>query len=170
MRSPPHEAIKSGGHVSHGCTKLMDAIFIKTTARTLVPATDHDAELLSHIKIGQPTKLTFTRVRNYVFHQKYFVLLNLAFDYWEPDEDQVGEKNFDQFRSDVIILAGFYEQWIRLDGSIRVVAKSISFASMSEDDFDKLYSKTIDVIIKYVLTNYTGQALRSLLEEVEAFE
>ena len=149
---------------------MPDAFFLKTTARTLMPASDHDAELLKHIKIGQPTKLTFKRVRNYEFHKKLFALLNLAFDYWNPDNNQVGEKNFEQFREDIIILCGFYEQWIRLDGSTRVVAKSISFASMSAEDFEKLYTKTIDVIIKHVLRNYTGDMLRSIVDQVEEFE
>lgn len=149
----------------------MDAFFIKTTARTLMPATDHDAEILQHIKIGQPTRLTFKRIRNYEFHKKFFALLNLAYDYWEPDEgNQVGEKNFDQFREDIIILCGFHNQWIRLDGSTRVTAKSISFANMSEDEFEKLYAKTIDVIIKHVLKNYTDEMLRSVVEQVETFE
>ncbi len=149
----------------------MDAFFIKTLARTLAPATDHDADLLKHIKIGQPTKLTFKRVRNYEFHKKFFALLNFAFSYWEPDEENlIGEKNFDQFRADVIILAGFYDRCIRLDGSTRVVAKSIAFGSMSEEEFEKLYGKTIDVLVKHVLKYYTGDMLRAVLEELEGFE
>lgn len=148
----------------------MDAFFIKTAARTLMPATDHDAQLLQHIKIGQPTRLTFKRVRNYEFHKKFFALLNLAFDYWEPPENNVGEKNFEQFRADIIIKCGFYHQWIRLDGSTRVMPKSISFGSMSEDEFERLYAKAIDVIIKHVLENYTEEMLRSVVDQIEAFE
>lgn len=149
----------------------MEAIFIKTMARTLAPATDHDADLLKHIKIGQPTKLTFKRVRNYEFHKKFFALLNFAFSYWEPDEENlIGEKNFDQFRADVIILAGFYDRCIRLDGSTRVTAKSIAFGSMAEDEFEQLYGKTIDVLVKHVLQHYTGDMLRAVLKELEGFE
>jgi len=33
-----------------------------------------------------------------------------------------------------------------------------------------LYAKTIDVVIKHVLKNYTGDMLRSVVEQVEAFE
>ena len=98
-------------------------------------------------------------------------LLNLAFDYWEPDEaNMVGEKNFEQFREDIIILCGFYHRWVRLDGTTRVTAKSIAFANMSEDEFEKLYSKAIAVIIKHVLKSYTDEMLRSVVEQVEAFE
>ncbi len=149
---------------------MADGFFIKVSSTTLVAATDHDTELLKHIKQGQPTRLTFKRVRNYEFHKKFFALLNLAFDYWEPPENLVGEKNFEQFRADIIILCGFYHQWIRLDGSTRVTAKSISFANMSEDEFEKLYAKAIDVIIKHALKNYTGDMLRSVVEQCEAFE
>ena len=149
----------------------MEGFFRKVSSTTLVAASDHDAELLKHIKIGQPTRVKFTRVRNYEFHKKYFALLDLAFDYWEPDPgNQVGEKNKDQFREDIIILAGFYDQWIRLDGSTRVVAKSIAFHNMSEDEFEGLFKKTIDVVIKHVLKTYTGEMLRSVVDQVEAFE
>ena len=60
------------------------------------------------------------------------------------------EKNFDRFRADCTILAGYYESTIRLDGSVRIEPKSISFAKMSEEEFTKLYDATITVLIKYV--------------------
>ncbi len=149
----------------------MDAFFIKTSDSSLHPATDHDRELLQHIKIGQPTRLTFKRVRNYDFHKKYFALLNFAFDYWDPSLlEKWGEKNFERFRKDIIILSGYYTQYVRLDNTVRVEAQSIAFANMPEEDFEKLYTATIDVIIKYVLKNYTGEMLRSVVEEAEGFE
>ena len=147
----------------------MDAFFIKTSSRTLVAASDHDAELLKHIKTGQPARMTFKRVRNYEFHKKYFALLQFAFDYWEP-QNEVGEKNFDQFREDIIILAGYYHRYIRLDNETRIKAKSISFGSMSEEEFETLYTKTIDVIIKHICHQYTGEMLRQTIEMTEAFE
>ena len=145
----------------------MDAFFIKLNG-ALYPASDHDRELLTKIKAGEPVRLTFKRVRNYLFHRKWFALLNLAFDYWEPQG--IGEKNFERFRKDITILAGHYEQTVRLNGEIRTEAKSIAFANMTEDEFEKLYSTSIEVIVKYVLKNYTGEMLRSVLEQVEAFE
>lgn len=163
----------------------MDAFFIKVSSTTLVAASDHDAELLQHIKLGQPARMTFKRVRNYDFHKKYFALLNLAFDYWEPpiamsmDEVKAGtfdpsleqpEKNFDRFRKDVCILCGFYDSSYRINGEVRLEAKSISFANMSEDEFENLYTKTVDVIVKHVLKNYTGEMLLSVVDQVEAFE
>ncbi len=157
----------------------MEAFFIKTPNSTLVPASDQDRELLNHIKIGSPTKMSFKRVRNYAFHKKYFALLNLAFDYWEPPEHGEGsalaerltvERNFDRFRKDVIIRAGYYEATYRLNGDVRIEAKSISFDNMSEDEFGLLYGATIDAIVKHVLTQYTGDELRSVVEQIDGFE
>lgn len=147
----------------------MTDFFCLRTGDTLVPAHDSDLEQIKRLPKLQPLRVSVKRMRNVQFHRKYFALLNLAFDYWEP-ENQVGEKNFDRFRKDIIILCGFYEQYIRLDGSTRLQAKSISFASMDEDEFEDLYSKTIDVIIKYVMTNYSGDQLRSIVEQVEEYD
>jgi len=147
----------------------MEAFFIKT-GNGLMPAQSHDRLLLDKIKAGTPVRMTYKRVRNYSFHKKYFALLNFAFDYWEPPDNQVAEKNFNRFRKDIIILAGFYEQYVRIDGSTRLEAKSISFASMDEDEFEELYTKTIDVIIKYICTQYTGEMLRQVVEMAEGFD
>ena len=146
----------------------MDAFFIKMNG-VLYPASEGDREILTKIKSGEPVRMTLKRVRNYQFHKKWWALVNFAYDYWEPPENQVGEKNLDRFRKDITILAGFYEQSIRLDGETRTEAKSISFGSMSEDDFEILYSKTIDVILKYVLKNYTGEELRSVVDQAMDF-
>ena len=146
----------------------MDAFVIKMNG-ALHPASESDREILKKFKTGEPARVKLTRVRNYQFHRKYFALLNFAFDYWDP-ENECAEKNFDRFRKDTIILAGYFDRVIRLDGSTRVEPKSISFASMSEDAFEFLYGNTIDVIVKYVLKNYTGDMLRSVMEQVESFD
>ena len=163
--------------LGNGFTTLTDAFFLKING-ALYPASDHDRELLDKIKSGEPCRLTFKRVRNYEFLKKYMALLNLAFDYWEPSQSHVAdldytceitEKCFERFRKDIAILSGYYEQSVRLNGEIRTEAKSIAFGNMTEDEFEKLYSASIAVIIKYVLKNYTGEQLRSVVEQVEEF-
>lgn len=136
----------------------------------LSPAHDTDLEAIKSLPTGQPLRCKITRIRNVDHHRKYFALLNYAFDVWEPPDNHVGEKNFDRFRKDIIILAGFYNSYIRLNGDTRLEAKSISFANMGQDEFEQLYDKTIDVIIKYALTNYTGDELRSVVDQVMEFD
>ena len=106
------------------------------------------------LKPGEVVRAEFKKVRNYQFHKKYFALLSVGFDNWEPGEINskygVPTKNFDRFRADLTILAGFYDTTVRLDGSVRIEPRSISFAKMSAEEFSDLYSRTIDVLIKHV--------------------
>jgi len=136
----------------------------------LVPHRQSDLDAMKSLSADKPLRVKVSVMRNYDFFKKWWALIDLAFDYWEPPENFVGEKNKDRFRKDIIILAGFYERVVRLDGSTRIEPKSISFGKMSEDEFSDLYNKTIDVIVNHVLTHYTGDELRSIVEQVEAFD
>ena len=155
----------------------MDIILFKANG-SLHPLNDIERKKLEGFKHGEGVRVKLTRMRNYEFHKKYFALLSLAYDYWEPPESDAwddgkfigAEKNFERFRKDVTILAGFYEQYVRVDGSTRIEPKSISFGSMSEDEFSELYTKTIDAIIKHVLPQFTGEELQEIVRAVEDFE
>lgn len=54
------------------------------TANGMVGATDADREVISKIKYGATVHGDFKKMRNSRFHGKFFALLALAFDYWEP--------------------------------------------------------------------------------------
>jgi len=58
--------------------------FIKTSAG-LVPHTDHDREIFNKWKVGALITGKFSQVRSYRNHKRLFALLNLTFDYWEPE-------------------------------------------------------------------------------------
>jgi len=54
------------------------------SANGLVGATDADRELISKLKYGATVHGDFKKMRNAKFHGKFFALLALAYDYWEP--------------------------------------------------------------------------------------
>ena len=158
----------------------MEANFIKLPGGHLVPASDQDKELVDKIKAGTVVKFKFTRMRNYQFFRKWWALVNFAYDYWEPPElpeeperkwkkPVTPEKDIDRFRKDVTILAGYYDAFYRIDGSVRIEAKSISFSNMSQDEFEKLYSATIDVVLKHVCTQFTGEMLDQVVDQALSF-
>lgn len=62
---------------------MADLALIRTS-HGLVPATDADRETIQSWKSGQVVHGKFTRMRNAAFHRKFFALLDLAWDYWEP--------------------------------------------------------------------------------------
>lgn len=54
------------------------------TVQGLVPATEADRELTQKWKLGQVVHGKFTKMRNAKFHSKFFSMLDLAWEYWEP--------------------------------------------------------------------------------------
>lgn len=59
--------------------------FIKMSNDTLVPANHVTRDFLhSKIKCGDVLSANFKKARNPRFHRKYFALLNLGYEYWEP--------------------------------------------------------------------------------------
>lgn len=156
---------------------MTELTVIKSASGALMAADQAGVEALAKIKTGQPLRMKYTRQRNYEHHKKWFALVGFAYDHWEPAELQdsrfpgvVPEKNFDRFRKDLTILSGYYEANYRVDGSVRIEAKSISFGSMSQDDFERLYSATIDAVLKHILRNYTRDDLEQVVEQLLRFD
>jgi len=58
---------------------------IKQSSGILIPATPETSDFLhSKCKLGAVLEAEFRQLRNPAFHRKFFALLNLGFDYWEP--------------------------------------------------------------------------------------
>ena len=148
-------------------------VLLKTPSGALMPADPQAAEFVAKLKLGAPVRAEVKRVRNYQFHKKLFALLNFAYENWEPTEatykGQVVQKNFSQFRNDVIVLAGFFETTMTLKQEVRVVAKSISFANMPQDEFDSLYNAVVSVVLNRILTNYTRDDLDAVMDQLLGF-
>jgi hypothetical protein len=142
-----------------------------------VPASDQDMELCLKLKNGQVIYAKWTRKRNSLFHRKFFALLGVGFDSWEPeplegDDLKWGapQKNFDRFRRDVTIAAGYYEAVYDLNGRLRLEAKSISFGKMEQDEFEKLYSNVINVFLGKILKNYNRDDLDKIVQDILNFD
>lgn len=150
----------------------MKLLLIKTP-KGWAPGNLDAQEEHSRQKVGQYSHGKFRKVRDSVKHRKFFALLNVAFDWWEPGEinSKYGkpEKNFDQFRHDLTILAGYYDTVVRVDGSVRIIPKSISFAKMDNDEFEALYSRVIDVIIQRIIPNSSREDIENMVLEAMKF-
>jgi len=142
----------------------------------LIPDDEDTSDWISKMKYGQVVSADFKKPRNYDFHKKYFALIKFAYENWQPSEATmpkwegvVPTKSFDRFRKDLIILTGrSYAVW-RVDGSFRIEADSISFARMTEEEFNKLYKDTVDKILEKILTNYSRQDIEDVIEKLISF-
>ena len=132
-------------------------LYLIKTFSGLKPVGDSDDEKFKKIPINEVLEYEVRIPRNYRFHKKFFAMLNLAF------QNQEEFKSFELFREAVIIGAGFIERKQRLHCEESIEAKSISFAKMDEEEFSRLYTSVLDIII-----DYFGWDKRGFEKELEA--
>lgn len=121
----------------------MELTLVKELNGSFKPAYDSDYEQAKKIKAGKQVHCEITQPRNYEFLKKFFALVNLVY------QNQDKYTNIKHLRKDLIIEAGYYDVRYNLHGVEIFEAKSISFASMTEDEFGKLYNAVVDTIVKY---------------------
>lgn len=126
---------------------------------------------------GEFFTLTYKRPRSLAFHRKFFAMLKLAFEAWEPQAGRTRTtykgaeiaKSFELFRKDMLILAGYGTPSYDLQGRVKWEAKSIAFDQMDDDEFAELYEAVKDVLVKHILTNYTRDDVDRVVAELEKF-
>lgn len=135
---------------------------IKVAGGMLRPANQADVDALEKVRNGNLVHVDFKQPRNAKFHRKFFALLNFTFEYWTPEPvvlDGVTidpEKNFERFRKDVLILAGYRHAVVNIKNEVRYEADSISFASMDDTTFHDVYRATFGVCWRMVLRHVRG--------------
>ncbi|EON90523.1 DUF1367 family protein, partial [Plesiomonas shigelloides] len=65
---------------------MTELALVKISGSTFVPLSSYDEETAHRWKNGAVIRAEFREVRNPRFHRKFFALVNLAFQYWEPAE------------------------------------------------------------------------------------
>ena len=148
-------------------------VLAKAAGGALIPLDQQAVDFLAKLKLGAGVTVEIKRHRNPGFHRKFFALLNLAFESWEPVaatyKGQVVGKNFDKFRNDITVMAGHYEMAVNLRGEVQLTAKSISFGSMEQEDFEALYSDVVNVILAKILKSYTRDDLDNVIDQILGF-
>lgn len=157
---------------------MSSVVLIKLPTGALVPFAEEDAEKLSKIKTGSPVRCEITQMRNPFFHKKFFSLVKFLFDIWAdgvPRKIYKGEMvqpSMERFRKDLTILAGHYVAHYNIRGEVRLEAESISFAKMSQEDFEALYSSIINVALQKVINrpDLTEERVRALVDQLMAYD
>lgn len=148
----------------------MQIEMVKNAGGVFCPAFEHDLPRLTKFKNGEMYTAEFKLTRSPAFHRKAFAFFNFCFQHWSADraglENMDEATQFDRFRKDLTILAGFYEQTVRLNGDIRTEAKSLAYANMEPDEFERCYSALINAAIKHV---FAGTRDENILNRLQNF-
>lgn len=135
--------------------------------------TDEAGQLwFDRMKIGTVIEVVAKKVRSYRYHKRFFKMLQVAMDWWDCDVEYHGQKvakNMDRFRKDLLITAGYRYAVVNLKGELRWEAESISFGSMNQAEFEKLYSDVLDVILDKVLGRVREAEFKDAVDALMSF-
>lgn len=137
--------------------------YFKKIGGALIPDDDATVDQLQKLKVGEVVRVEYKRPRNVKFHRKFMALVNLVFD------NQEKYNNREALLTELKLQVGHYEEHITLGGKVVYQPKSISFASMDEDEFTQFYSKVVDVVLRYFLTGMDEDELNSMVDSVLGF-
>ena len=126
---------------------------IKTHNQSFKAGDGESERYMEKIPFGEQVTCKINRPRNPAFHRKFFSLLSLVF------ENQELYDNFERFRKEVVMRAGFYEEHVHLTGKVSYVAKSLSYDSMDETEFSELYDKCCVVILQHFMPTTSREVL-----------
>ncbi|GAA0511080.1 DUF1367 family protein [Tatumella terrea] len=133
-------------------------------------ADDIDLPRINRFKSGETYIAEIKLTRNPSFHRKVMAFFGFCFQHWCANraglEHMDEQSQFDRFRKDLTILAGFYVQTVRLNGDVRTEAESLAFASMEQERFERVYSALINAAIKHV---FAGTKDPNTLNRLYAF-
>lgn len=156
----------------------MELILIKTADGSLRGADEASDAYLAKLRRGDIVRGKFTKPNNPQFHRKLMALFRLLFEQFEgrygdsiQHRGEVVKPNFERFREDLTIVAGFYDKTFNLNGELRLTAKSLSFASMEPEERERVYSAVINAGLSRVLDrNWNEAKLRDAVDKILAFD
>lgn len=124
----------------------------------LVPVDRAQAEAMGELQgLGGILKVKITQARNLGFHRKGMALFRFLYNLWEPvlasPEDLNGvpvAKDFEHFRGNVTIAAGYYRQVFTLSGGFVLEPLSLNWGSMDNVEFARVYNRVLDVGLEMI--------------------
>jgi hypothetical protein len=137
----------------------MARLYLKKTLSGFAPADEPSRELWTKYKLGEVYRADVVKPRSYQHHKLAFALLNLTY------ENQERYPTFELFRKAIAIAAGHTEELITVEGEVLQLPKSISYDSLDEIEFTKVFGSMMTVCAKLL----HGMGLEELEAEVSRY-
>ena len=132
----------------------------------LIPSSDIDADKLAKLKNGEAYDIDGTVYRNPAFHRKVFAFFHFCFEHWS-DENTVAQfmdkrAQFEFFRNQLTVLAGFRYECYTIEGELRLTPKSLAYGNMEPDEFESCYNALIQAAMKHIFKSADEATLNRL--------
>jgi hypothetical protein len=126
----------------------------------LAAADSLSAEILMRIKERETVTASIRRPRNPRHHAKLFSLLNVVF------ENQTTYATIEQLLGALKLAVGLFDTGLTVDRVPYVVPRSISFASMNQNEFETTYEKMLEVILTKIIPNINRDDVEARVHEI----
>lgn len=137
---------------------------IKQAGGLFTPFNDMEHEKTVRFKTGELYSVEVKHARNYQFHKKVFTFFNFCFEHWTCDREFLDvEAQFKRFRNQLTVLAGYRVELYNINGDVRVEAMSLSYAKMTQEDFEKLYKALITAAMSHLFQSADENTYNQLL-------
>ncbi|MCL7721921.1 DUF1367 family protein [Actinobacillus pleuropneumoniae] len=132
----------------------MKAQMIKSAGGAFVPLDDMQAEALKKFRNGEQYEIEIKLSRNPQFHRKVFAFFKFCFDHWSADKTewqfQDEQAQFDTFRKNLTVLAGYFDKTYTIKGDVRIEPKSLAYGNMEQAEFERCYNSLINAAMKHI--------------------
>lgn len=129
----------------------------------LVPLFDEDHDNKVKLKQGATYVVEVKQVRNPRFHNLVMKMLKVSWEMCSPFVRSHFHESFDMWRKTVLLAAGCSEMVYSVERKEFIETyKSISFDSMSEDEFSSYFERIKDVLY----TTFLSHLERGKVEEI----
>lgn len=143
---------------------------IKNADGVFCPADEMYLSALQGFKNGELYEIEIKKTRHPAFHRKVFAFFKFCFDHWAADKTEwryFDERTqFDTFRKNLTVLAGYKVASYTIDGRMRVEAQSLSYGNMEQDEFERCYSALINAAMQNI---FKGCNDERILDRLYAF-
>ena len=133
---------------------------IKQPGGLLTPFDDREAMRMERFSTGEAFEVDIKLSRNPKFHGKVFAFFNYCYEFWKEQrryQFACDKVQYDHFRKELTILAGFYNDIWDLHGNVSVDAKSLAFANMEQDEFENCYEALINAAMGTIFEGLDDQ-------------
>ena len=125
---------------------------VRRNDSSFIPASEDDKQAALKIKKGQAVECSVKVLRNYKLLKKFWAMINTAFNFLSPAQQEFFHDSVDGFRCTLEVAAGYYDEFYDVTRRSWVQKpKSIAFDKMDEAEFSKLYEDVINVVFKLFL-------------------